>query len=95
MKRFDLPCLDGHKSFYGKAIVEELPEKHEIRLYSYGVHVASIAMGTIHKTYDGYSRTTLRHVNSFCKFYLRPTISKKEWEDMPIIFANVKEQSNL
>lgn len=67
---------DGHKSFYGKAVVRE-DSKGTKTLYSYGVRIMSISPDGGKVRYwnglipsgDGgwkWSRTTGRHIQSFC-----------------------------
>ena len=69
MKRFDLPTMhDKAKSFYGKAIVEE-KDNGDIELISYTTTVCRIRNGKFERLWDGYSSTTMRHINSFIDFY--------------------------
>ena len=67
---------DGHKSFYGKAVVYE-DSKGTRTLYSYGVKIMSISPAGEKVRYwnglredqrgnIGWSRTTGRHIASFC-----------------------------
>lgn len=82
---FELPCLDNRKSFYGKAhIIETL---HGVYLCSYDTIVCGYDRytGDFYRYWDGYSATTLRHVNSFRRFYRNCELSKKEWEGMAVI----------
>ena len=78
MKTYELipSKSDGHKSFYGKAIVTE-DDGGTKTLYSYGVRIMSISPrgamvrfwnGQIHDDGGdrGWSRTTGRHIRSFC-----------------------------
>lgn len=81
-KKFDLPCMDGSQnSFYGKAIVCETWNGVKI-LKSYETIVAYIDYAGLHKTWNGYSRTTMLHVNNFLLFYGLKKINKKEWVNM-------------
>lgn len=70
MKRqFDLPCMDDRKSFYGKARVTEEPNGEKI-LQSYNTDVCKItASGEFVRLWSGESATTVRHINSFLRFY--------------------------
>lgn len=66
---FDLPCLDSHKSFYGKAQITEYPNGEKV-LQSYNTNVCKItAEGEFVRLWDGNTMTTNRHICSFCKFY--------------------------
>ena len=67
---------DGHKSFYGKAVVYE-DSRGTRTLYSYGVRIMSISPdGAMKRFWNGlihddggngtWSRTTGRHIRSFC-----------------------------
>ena len=78
LRIFDLPCTDGRKSFYGKAKVVECEEGRYLQ--SYDTLVCFIGYGgTFHKLWDGYSATTMRHVNSFMDFIGCPSLGGKSW----------------
>lgn len=79
---YDLKPTDGHKSFYGMAKVKDCEETHF--LYSYGLMVAGIEDGLLHRHWGGYSATTMRHINSFCETYGASKINKKKWLEMPV-----------
>lgn len=82
VKEFELPCMDSHKSFYGKALVIECKQKG-IFLQSYDTIVCGIDKNNqFIKLWDGYSVTTMRHVNSFRLFNNLPAMNKKEWDNM-------------
>lgn len=77
--KYELIPQNGRKSFYGKAIVTI---SNGIQtLTSYTTDVARIdTQGNFEKLWNGYSVTTMNHVNSFRIINgLRP-ISKSEWE---------------
>ena len=77
---YKLPCYDTRKSFYGKAYVEE--NRYGYYLYSYGTKVARIdTKGKFHRLWDGYSATTMRHVNSFLRHYNFYGVGGKKWWD--------------
>ena len=70
MKKYELMPKDGHKSFYGKAVVYD--DKGYRTLYSYGVKIMTIAPAGFMLRYwngqlaDGtWSRTTGRHIKAF------------------------------
>lgn len=58
------PKHDGRKSFYHKAIVF-IDENGDSYLRSYDTLVCAIIGGEFVKLWDGYSATTMRHVNEF------------------------------
>lgn len=62
---YNLKPMDSHKSFYGKAKVEERDDGSKV-LYSYGMPVCGLTVtGRFFRAWGGYSATTMRHVNSF------------------------------
>ena len=81
-KIFDLPVCgsDRAKSFYGKAKVIET-ENGEKVLQSYNTEVCKISCnGEFVRMWEGYSTTTMRHVNSFLSFFGISGGSKAWWE---------------
>ena len=69
---------DGHKSFYGKAIVREYEDGTKV-LRSYSTDVASIDKnGKLHRHWDNWSATTGRHVAAFAG------IGKATWDHMEV-----------
>lgn len=77
------PVCDRAKSYYKKAKVAEY-DNGEKRLYSYGTHVATIdGQNNFHKIWNGYSATTMRHVNSFIYYYGVNGGGKKWWDEQP------------
>lgn len=48
-------------------------------LKSYYTDVAAVIDGKFYKLWNGYSVTTLKHVNIFCDFMKIPGFSKREW----------------
>ena len=81
------------KSFGGKASI--VKSDGVVILYSYNTPIAMIILnfnGRIKfiRLWDGYSSTTMRHINTFRSIYGLDAISKKKWEKMP---ANVIECS--
>ena len=58
MKYFELRPNDGHKSFYGKAIVKNGT------LFSYGTPIMSINGVTV-RHWDDWTKTTGRHIQAF------------------------------
>ena len=74
----ELACRDGRKSFYGKAHVIE--RNDGVYLRSYDTIVCRIVNGTFQRLWDGYSATTMRHVNSFLDEYGIPGGGKAWWD---------------
>lgn len=64
MKRYALQPTNNRKSFYGKARVIE-QDNGDIELQSYDTIVARIRNGNFERLWDGYSATTMNHINSF------------------------------
>lgn len=81
--QYELPCYDNHKNFYGKAIVKE--EGPITSLYSYNTLICSYNgnTGEFIKYWDGYSVTTMRHINSFLLHYGLPGGGKTWWVSLP------------
>ena len=82
IKEYDLPCLDARKSFYGKAKV--IMEENRILLKSYNTIVGYISKGKFHRTWNSYSTTTMRHIQSFCRFFGADVPTKKQWDAMEV-----------
>jgi len=84
MKIYDLPCFDHRKSFNGKATVIE--DNGIKKLKSYETIVCKINKnGKLIKLWDGYSATTMRHINSFVKLFDIDGGGKKWWDDLKCI----------
>ena len=65
MKMYELQPNDSRKSFYGKARVIEKDNGEKV-LQSYCTEVCKVTNnGQFVRLWDGYSATTMRHVNSF------------------------------
>lgn len=76
--KYELTPTDGHKSFYGKAIVIVEPSGREI-LISYTTPVAAKEPdGTISRLWAGWSATTGRHIAAFCG------LNKKAFTALPV-----------
>ena len=85
VQSFELRPIDGRKSFYGKARVIN-PGNGYISLVSYDTTICSLDLETRRfvRLWDGYSATTMRHVNTFRCTYGLPAISKSDWLALPI-----------
>ena len=88
MKKFDLPVLnDKAKSFYGKAKVIEC-DNGDIELQSYNTIVCRIKNGKFERLWDGYSATTMRHINSFIDLYGINGGGKSWWTKLECVKQN-------
>lgn len=66
MRIYELIPTDGHKSFYGKAVVRVDDDGAET-LTSYRTDVVRrSASGELVRLWDGWSATTGRHIRAFC-----------------------------
>lgn len=85
MKIYDLPVMDGRtKSFYGKAKVIEKDNGEKV-LQSYTTEVCKIGNnGEFVRLWDGYSVTTMRHINSFLSFFGITGGGKAWWNSQPV-----------
>ena len=77
---YDLPIC-YRKSWYGK--VKVIETEHEIALRSYDTVVCRWNKddSTFVKLWDGYSATTMRHVNCFMDYIGLPYCGGKKWWD--------------
>lgn len=73
----------SQKSFYKKAYVLE-DEKGSLFLQSYDTIVCGIINGNFKRFWDGYSKTTITHVNDFRNAYNMKTLYKKDWESLSV-----------
>lgn len=73
---------DRAKSFYGKAKV--ITYGNTIILKSYDTYVCAISHGKVWRLWEGYSMTTMRHINSFMAAYGFPYGGKKWWDSLPV-----------
>lgn len=53
-------------------------------LVSYETIVASITDNRLHRHWNGYSATTMNHVNSFARLFNVENAGKKTWETMDV-----------
>lgn len=83
------------KSYYGKATLCRSNDG-SVTLFSYQTDVAMIdGNGTFHRLWNGYSRTTAKHVNDFRIMHGLPTLSKKEWDALPVRGRNADPVYNV
>lgn len=87
------PRYDSRKSFYGKAHVIYDHNDDTITLRSYDTDVCRIVNKrsgfVFEKLWDGYSATTMRHVNEFIEQYTPYSFSsksggKKWWDSLKV-----------
>lgn len=78
---FELSPIDNRKSFYGKAHV--IQNGHTVQLQSYDTIVLEWDEDkkTLTRYWDGYSATTMRHINSFMTYIGFPSCGGKRWWD--------------
>ena len=87
MSTYDLPCFDHRKSFYGKARVIHMRDASTI-LESYGTRVCKLTPEKkFVRLWDGYSQTTMRHVNSFLLYFGVEGGGKAWWDKQDVIPA--------
>ena len=55
-------------------------------LFSHSTKVAKFNLkdGKLVRLWDGYSQTTMRHINEWLRLHWLPTITKKQWEEMEV-----------
>ena len=70
-------ALEG---FGNRALV--IPTEDGYILRSYYTDVASVKNGEFHKLWNGYSNTTLKHINAFRQFIGMNALSKREWIEL-------------
>jgi len=79
MHIYELRPIRREKSFYGKAVVIDTGKIRLLR--SYNTIVAYFdKKGRLHRTWDGWSMTTARHVDAFNG----GGIGKSEWLEMKV-----------
>ena len=85
----ELMPVDGRKSFYGKAaVMVERDSNHRATrysLYSYRTLVAwyDVQSGEFVRVWNGYSQTTMRHVNAFLRLLGYDCGGKAFWTAIP------------
>ena len=83
VRKYSLIPNDSYKSFYGKAVVREF--EHGSVLMSYGTPVVAVdEFGKIHRLWNGYSATTMRHVNAFMADMKILQGGKSWWDQLPV-----------
>ena len=82
MKAQLIPQFDRAKSFYGKAIITTANGNTILTSYTTDVCYIDKA-GKIHKLWNGYSATTMRHINEFLRQNNIEGGGKKWWDNLP------------
>ena len=83
MKIFELKPTNNRKSFYGKAMAIER-DNGDIELLSYNKTVARIRNGKFEKLWNGYSQTTMNHINSFIDTFGISGGGKAWWDALEV-----------
>lgn len=85
-KIIDLVPIDGRKSFYGKCRAYYHPVTNAWYLVSYQTWVAIYYCnsGMFIRKWNGYSVTTMRHVNAFVRFLGGTSGGKAWWTSLPM-----------
>ena len=82
------PIYDRQKSFYRKAFVRDCHSYSYLISYNTPVILVDYNDDTIHRLWDGYSVTTMRHINEFLKQNANMDkskwFSKSEWDNMTV-----------
>lgn len=78
------PQFDSSQSFYGKAhvIVED---DNSVTLRSYETNIMNVKDGELTKLWDGWSKTTGRHITEFSKQHRLGINCKKDWDNLPLL----------
>lgn len=74
---------NSQKSFYGKAHIIRRDDGI-VELQSYDTIVGFIDGNQFHRTWDGYSVTTMNHINSFLDKFGLSGGGKAWWSKLPI-----------
>lgn len=85
------PLCTNQKSFYGKAKVVATKDGDDMccALYSYSTLVVSLYVGLdgtpyVKKLWNGYSATTMRHINELLMQHDFPKLSARVWCAMEV-----------
>lgn len=82
------------KSYYGKAQVI-YNDDGSVSLKSYDTIVCMIKDGNFVKLWDGYSATTMKHINDFRMMFNLSTLNKKEWDKLSEENGNIVERYKI
>lgn len=87
----ELIPVRGRKSFYGKGKLIEKDGYSACLSYNTIVCMKTKS-GKFKRLWDGYSSTTMRHIDSFCSHVGFPSIGKAVWENMTVGKPYSREQ---
>ena len=74
-------CATYQKSYYGKAkVINDQHGNYKLKSYETIVCEYDENTKTFKKFWNGYSRTTMNHINDFRSLFGLSRLSKKEWE---------------
>ena len=79
---YEIPCLTGRKSFYGKAKERVIENGYELK--SYETIVCKLVNGKLIRLWNSYSPTTMNHINGFLVFHGMEKIKKADWMTMEV-----------
>ena len=82
MSKFYLSPIDGRKSFYGKAVVKSIGNRLVLQSYNTDVAEFDKDTHTFRRLWDGYSATSMRHINSFVAYCGECGGGKKWWDTL-------------
>lgn len=78
------PIHSRRKSFYKKAFVTLDSDTESYTLRSYQTIVAQVTGEELTRMWNGWSATTARHIDEFCKQLGFYGIGKHDWESIPV-----------
>ena len=74
-----------------KAVI--IPVDGGFLLKSYYTTVAGYVNGTFYKLWEGYSVTTMKHINAFREYLNLSILSKREWIEKPTVEVIVNSET--
>lgn len=81
------------KSYYKKAYV--LKDGENLYLQSYNTIVCGLVEGKFVRYWDGYSLTTMNHVNDFRIQHGLNRLCKKDWDKIPVIADSISYRDHI
>lgn len=88
--RNDLHDNNGYK-ITDRAIV--IAHNHGTMLKSYYTIVCAIVDGVFYKTWEGFSSTTMKHINTYRLHNNLPALSKHDWVMMPTTTEVINDET--
>ena len=92
-QRNDLKQNENNYRIADRAIV--IANKHGSSLKSYYTTVCAIIDGKFYKTWEGFSTTTMKHINDFRMMFNLPTLNKKGWDKLSEENGNIVERYKI